>query len=289
MSDDNSISLVNLGKLSKPANTLILKISEALGGIFKPWQIERVAEAEAKASLIRAKTDLQITDLHRRAMHRFVEEEARKQFNIESITEKAMPLLKENSDPSKMENDWVTNFFDKSRLVSDGEMQELWSKVLAGEANSPGSFSKRTVNLVSELEKKDAEAFVSLCRFAWDVGGFMPLVFDSKAEIYQKHGINFSSLTHLESIGLIKYNSLTGFVSGGLPDLFAVSYCGKPLHLSMKNQQKKELPVGHVLLTSAGRELATICIAHGIPEFYDYVSDRWKDFLPESESQKPTA
>jgi hypothetical protein len=281
MSDDKSISLVNLGKLSKPANTLIEKVSSAVGGIFEPWQIERVAKAEAKAALIRADTEIKITDLHRRAMHRFVEEEAIRQRNMESITEKALPQLQEQSDPSKMHDDWVTNFFDKSRIVSDSEMQELWAKVLAGEANAPGSYSKRTVNFLSDLDKRDAELFQSLCRFGWFVGKFMPLIFDAQADIYQKHGINFEALTHLDSIGLIQFNNLTGFVRMGFHDAFAVAYCGKPLALSMENQKEKKLPLGHVLLTSVGGELARVCVAHGIPDFYEYVKDKWKKYLPQ--------
>ncbi len=42
-------SLVNIGELSKPATVLIEKISDAVGGIAKPWQIRRVqrrSEAE---------------------------------------------------------------------------------------------------------------------------------------------------------------------------------------------------------------------------------------------------
>jgi len=90
MSDDKSISLVNLGKLSKPADTLIQKVSSAVGGIFEPWQIKRAAKAEAEANLIKADSEIKITDLHRRAMHRFVEEEANRQENMETITEKAI-------------------------------------------------------------------------------------------------------------------------------------------------------------------------------------------------------
>jgi hypothetical protein len=36
-------SEVNLGELSKPADTLIKKVSSAVGGVFEPWQIKRVA------------------------------------------------------------------------------------------------------------------------------------------------------------------------------------------------------------------------------------------------------
>ena len=35
-----------------------------------------------------------------------------------------------------MEEDWIANFFDKCRIVSDSEMQSLWARVLAGEANA---------------------------------------------------------------------------------------------------------------------------------------------------------
>lgn len=58
MSDDKSTSLVNLGDLSKPANTLIEKVSSAIGGIFEPWQIKRVAKAEAEAGLIKQRQKL---------------------------------------------------------------------------------------------------------------------------------------------------------------------------------------------------------------------------------------
>ncbi len=40
-------SLVNIGELSKPATVLVEKISDAVGGIAKPWQIRRIAKAEA--------------------------------------------------------------------------------------------------------------------------------------------------------------------------------------------------------------------------------------------------
>ena len=139
--------MANIGDLTKPATVLIEKISDAVGGIFKPYQMVRVARAEAEAERIRAEAQIQITDLQRRAMYRFLQEEANKQAHIEEITRRALPLLEENATPENVANDWITNFFDKSRIVSDDQMQELWSRVLAGEANSPGAFSRRTVNL----------------------------------------------------------------------------------------------------------------------------------------------
>lgn len=93
MPQGTSNALVNLGDLSKPADTLIKKVSKAVCGVFAPYQIKRVAKAEAEATIIRAQTEIQVTDLHRRAMHRFIEEEAQRQANIEQITGKALPQL----------------------------------------------------------------------------------------------------------------------------------------------------------------------------------------------------
>lgn len=59
----NENPLAKLGDLSKPATTLIEKISEAVGGVFKPYQIVRVAKAEAEADRIRAESQIQVTDL----------------------------------------------------------------------------------------------------------------------------------------------------------------------------------------------------------------------------------
>ncbi len=281
MSDDKSVSLVNFGELSKPADTLIKKVSHAVGGMFAPWQIKRMAKAEAEVSLIRAKSEIEITDLHRRAMHRFVEEEANRQENMETITEKALSQLKEGSDPSRMEDDWVTNFFDKSRIISDSDMQDLWASVLAGEANSPGTYSKRTVNFLGDLDKTDAELFQALCSFGWFVPDLQALIFDAKASIYNDKGINFMTLTHLDSIGLIRFDSLSGFERLELPKTFSLMYYGELLNFTMGLEKDNKLPIGHVLLTQVGRELATVCKAQVVEGFFDYVKEKWKQYLPE--------
>ncbi len=145
----NDLNLINLGKLTKPADTLVKKVSNAVGGLFASPQIKRIAKAEAEAALIKAQSEIAITDLHRRAVHRWIEEEATQQKNMEDITAKALPQLNANANPDSIEDDWLVNFFDKSRIVSDDEMQGLWSRVLAGEANAPGTYSRRTVNFRS--------------------------------------------------------------------------------------------------------------------------------------------
>jgi Protein of unknown function (DUF2806) len=275
MGDENSI--VKLGDLTKPATVLIEKISDAVGGVFKPYQIVRVAKAEVEAELIRADAQIQITDLHRRAMHRFVEEEAMHQLNIESITNLALPSLTEKASPQGMENDWVTNLFDKCRIVSDKKMQQIWSRILAGEANDPGTFAKRTVNLIADLDKSDAELFTRLCGFGWMLNeDFCPLVLDYRqADPYNIKGIDRMSLMNLEELGLIQFNGISVWSIGELPKNLTVFYFGSPLELMLPLDNDNKLSIGSVLLTRAGEQLASVCGATPINGFFEYVYDKW--------------
>ena len=275
--------LINVGNLTKPADTLVKKISNAVGDFFEPRQIIRVAEAKAEAAKIEAQSEIEITDLHRRAARRWIGEEAQHQRNMESITAKALPQLNETATPSSIEDDWIVNFFEKSRIVSDNEMQELWSRVLAREANGPGTYSKRTVNFLSDLDKGEAALFTKFCGFVFVIGSLVPLVFDVQAEIYNNHGIDFGALQHLESIGLVKFEPLTSFLQQDVPKRFTVHYYGRPLNLEMSKDAGNKLNIGKTLLTRTGNELAPICRSKPIDGFLEYVKDQWKHYLPTSE------
>ena len=268
-------SLINLGDISKPATVLIEKISDAVGGYFKPYQIKRVAKAEAEVELIEAEAQIQVSDLQRRAVNRFIAEESKKQENIETIAGEAIPLLEDNSKPENMEEDWITNFFDKCRIVSDNEMQILWSKVLACEANSPGSFSKRTVNFLGSLDKSDAELFTSLCGFGWFVGGVVPLIYGVNDPIYNDVGINFSSLKHLDEIGLISFDNIGGFKLLGFNKHARISYYGQPIILEFPKEKENELQTGKVLLSKIGQQLTHICGPLPVDGFIEYVVKEW--------------
>lgn len=271
---NNENPLTKLGDITKPATVLIEKISDALGGVFKPYQIIRVAKAEAEANLIHTESQIQITDLNRRALNRFIEEEAKRQTNIESITLNALPLLQDKSNPQNIEDDWITNFFDKSRIISDKNMQNLWSRVLAGEANTPGTFAKRTVNLLADLDKDDAILFTRLCGFSWVIDTHYPLIFDEVASIYNDQGINFGSLSHLESLGFLQFNT-SGLKYLELGKVITIYYHGQPVTLTFPKGSGNELKIGKVLLTRAGQQLAPVCSPTPVEGYLEYVKKMW--------------
>jgi uncharacterized protein DUF2806 len=268
-------ALINLGELSKPATVLVERVSDAVGGLFKPYQIKRLARAEADAALIRASGEIEVTDLQRRALQRVLHEEAQRQQNIEQITRLALPDVASDASPGQIDPDWLTHFFDRGRLVSDAEMQTLWGRLLAGEANKPGAFGRRTIDMVSTFDKEDARLFTTLCTFGWVIGNVVPLVFDVQAEVYNKVGVNFNSLTHLDSIGLVRFENLTGFVRQRLPKDLDVSYYGRRAHLEFQAVENN-LNIGTVLLTVAGQQLTPISGSRPVDGFYDYVCGFWE-------------
>lgn len=274
MSDGTS--LINLGDLTKPATVLIEKIADATGVLYEPRRIRKRAKAEAEADLIKAEARIEITDLQRRALTRFVQEEGKKQQNIEDITEEALPLLTENSTPENIEDDWIANFFDKCRIVSDKEMQTLWSKVLAGESNQPNSFFKRTVNFLASLDKSDAEFFTILCGFACFYGNVQPLIYDQQNPIYKSLGINFGVLKHLDTIGLISFDSLSGYQRTDKFKEIFLHYYDEPIVIEFETEKEEySLQIGRVLLTQTGQQLAGICDCKPVDGFIEYIVEKW--------------
>ncbi len=274
----SDFSLIKIdGELSRPATILIEKVSDAIGGIFKPIQIERVAKAEAKAKLIETNTKIEISELEQRALIRMVREEGKKQENIENITAKALTYLTEDAKPENIEDDWLANFFDKSRLTSDEQMQEIWAKILAGEAKKSCTYSKRTIDLVSTLDKSDAELFTNLCSFIWVLEN-KPLIYDVNADIYQRVNINFGTMTHLQDIGLVNFNNLTGYILAKLEKTLHLTGDGVHIALEMPNNENNTLNIGKVLLTKAGEQLLSVVDSKPSEEFKQYVIAKWTEF-----------
>ena len=91
---DNPI--MNIGDLAKPATALIEKIADAGYILYEPRHIREVSKADAAE--IEAKSQIEITNLHRRAAFCWIEEEAQHQKNIEDTTTKTISQLDEDAE-----------------------------------------------------------------------------------------------------------------------------------------------------------------------------------------------
>lgn len=162
---DNPLKIIGevLKPLEKPAIALIEKIASAGYILYEPHHIKAIAKAQAKAAKIEAESEIEVNDVHRRAVIRWIEEEAQHQKNIEDITTKSINKLNEDANPDVMNNDWITKFFDKCRLVSDDKMQDLWANILSGEANKVGSYSPKALTIMADMDQKIATLFNTFC------------------------------------------------------------------------------------------------------------------------------
>jgi hypothetical protein len=278
MSGDNPSMNINVaGDWSKPVIVFVEKISAAIGGYAKPFQIKRVAQAKADAAKIAAVAQIEVAELQQRALHRFAAEQTKMQDNIEAITRKALPGISDQAKTEIVEDDWITNFFDKCRIISDAEMQSLWARVLTGEANAPGTFSKRTVNFLASLDKADATFITSFYGFCWMIDGLVPLILDVTAPIYNYHRIDFDALRHLESIELVTFEPLAGYTKHRFPRRASVHYYGTPFFIDFSSDDvmSNKIDIGKTMLTSIGHQLAPISGSQAIPGFTDYVLDKW--------------
>ena len=205
-----------------------------------------------------------------------VTQAAYEQINIESILSKAVPMLKDAGRPKDIQQDWIMHFIDQSKLVSDDEMQSLWASILAGETNTPGRFSKRTINSLASLDKSDAELFLRFYSFNWNMGSIQPLVFDLDAPIYKTKGITYGELSHLETIGLIRFNNLQGFLRNQLKKRQTLEYHGELLALELPKETDNELQVGSVVLSNVGEQLASILHPESVDGFVKYVTEYYE-------------
>lgn len=277
------------GDFGKPLDRFICKISDAIGFFFEPAKIRRIAQAQADAKIIDARAEaaadeiaaeahIKITERQRRAAMRLIKEEDRKQANMEAIAMKAIPYVGENAASEKLESDWVSEVFESCRNVSDQQMQDLWARLLAGEANAPGAFSRQTLRVLSAMDHRDAAAFRAVCSFAWRIDG-TPLLFIKSTEkkSFTDAGANFDSMTHLQEIGLVTFDPLAGYVEKREETpTFIAEYGGMAYKFKFKNGIGGRLELGQALFSRAGRELCAISDATPNEEFRQDIISSWK-------------
>jgi hypothetical protein len=273
MADGNS--LINFGDLSKPATVLIEKVSNAIGTIFEPYQIKRIALAEAEALKIKTLAHINVTELEQRALERFVKQETRKQQNIENITAGVISQLPPDANVEKLDEDWVAYFFSKCDTVSDKDMQSLWSRLLLGEAMVPTTYSRRTIDFVSSIDKDDAALFSTFCQFVWLIEEPTPIIYNRHSEIYAQQGISFAKLKHLDAIGLISFDHVNAYIKTDLNKHLPAIYFDKSETLEFPYNSGNVLTIGSVIFTKIGKELFPICGASPNQEFYKFVVQKW--------------
>ena len=309
------------GDIASIATKLLDMIANSTGIILEPWRLRNKAKAEADGMIIIEEAKLKIKRMHQqfaleptetqlRGLESRAREEGIKQENMESIFMKALPDLEEDAQPGNLSNEWLLEFFEKCRNVTTDDMQDLWARLLSGEVNNPGSYSKRTLHLLKSMTSQEAEDFQFLCQYVWQVGNERPLLIYKDIQypsgplgryyIWTLQGKFFlltQQLNQFANIGLLQFDKQDEIQALISTPVCHVSYQDRilpmrsradtklnnlpaALYLSSEQVDKEallaNLNVGHVALTEAGSEIYNILRPTFNEGFYLKAIERWK-------------
>jgi hypothetical protein len=112
-------------------------------------------------------TDPETLALRQRSLTRNVAKELIAQYCLEGVVAAAAEeAAKLTSVPDeKPDTTWALRFLGYAEGMADPYLQELWGKVLTGEIKQPGSYSLRTLDVLSAMTQKEAQRFVAACQY----------------------------------------------------------------------------------------------------------------------------
>ena len=198
----------------KPLEKLIEVVSNAIGTLYEPRQLVRIARAEAEAERIKAiegaKTEALLVNNEERYAElsavekRIVAKESKRQNNINNVVAVAAQSLKEEEGVSSepVNPDWATRFFDITQDISDETMQDLWGRILAGEVKRPKSYSLRTLDVLKNITREEAELFEKAAQYVLYDGSYYLYHFSEGKEEYCP--LEYTDIAHLIEIGLVQ-------------------------------------------------------------------------------------
>ena len=281
----DKFNLIDIGNIGEPmagiVNNFIDKISNAIGWVVTPKNIKPFL-LEANKSIINEIANREdINPLERAAIinnYRKIVKEFKNQTDIVRI---AINHLEKQDNSGEVNEEWLMYFFDIARNITDEGMKIIWGKILAGEFNSPNTYSKRFIQTLSVMDSNIASAFENLkssCFYR------KPYLFTfvyrtnkkdiKNAERYKELGITFRSLRELDSFGLIKYR---------YPNFYAIQNNGKKIIYGDKvitlTTNKKLIEVGNVSLTDVGKQFCKITDPKYDDRILDICIDAWKTLV----------
>lgn len=229
----NKPEIKDLLGLAEPATKLIEIVSGAIGTIYEPRKIKKLADAEAyriqkltttvqetnfngEIEFLDGKIKINSNNVNDIEIKSLIVNEVKRLFNenenIKRIADFAYNELEnDNIELSEdIDEDWKNNFFDKSKKIYSEDLQFIFGKILAGEIRQPGTYSKRLLNILSNLSQKEATLFNKISKYVLKDSNNSFIISDR--EILSRFDITIEDIIDLEEAGLINSNPLN--VSG---------------------------------------------------------------------------
>jgi hypothetical protein len=202
------------------------------------------------------KTNPEAHGLLDRARIRNVTKELNGQVCLEGVIAAATQELAELTSVPDQKPDptFTMRLLGYAEGMADPYLQELWGRVLAGEIKQPGSYSLRTLDVLSAMTQTEAKRFVAACQYiVWT-----PYVRFIPRDITFLRGSAFAlrDFSELAEIGLFQETevSLTPFQAGY--DVYLFGFSDAALAV-IKAQPPPSIEPGLSMwvLTKSGRDL----------------------------------
>jgi len=120
-----------------------------------PMRIRRVAAVEAEARQIRTQAEIEREQRLADARYRLEATELRRQKSL-----KAIAAIQMQRSPAAQwvfpDEDWLAELVETCKDTSHPTLQDIWARLLAGELETPGRCSTRTLRLVKGLSVDEA-------------------------------------------------------------------------------------------------------------------------------------
>lgn len=244
---------INL-KLGKVGKLLVEKIAGAIGILYDSHGVKEGDRIFSKMMVEKIMQDESLTAEEKALVWNEYKYNIKKNKNRKDILEKTQPHLKESANPSEMSDDWILDYWEKIGKIVMEEFQELWARLLAEEANYPGTVSKRLLHNMFLMSKQDVENFMNLTRFCFfDKKEDMvhPIIFIKEDSVaYAGTRVTTEVLRELEQFSLIEVDYATGFSFHNKKELMYTNH-----YIELKAPR---IFVGNVRLTADGQKLFKI-------------------------------
>ena len=137
-------------------------------------------------------------------------------------------------------------------------LQNLWAKILAGEVAQPSTFSLKTIDVMRNLSKKDAELFIKMCSHSF-MSSTTNYFFPVEDEFMQAVGIQYEDIMKLSELGLM-FNTGTISLNFDIDKEPVLLVHNKKLimMISSTSGNTEKVRIGQYPLTGVGKELLTL-------------------------------
>ena len=122
----------------------------------------------------------------------------------------------QSNQNQKYDFDWFMRFYDIVGNISDGEMQALWARILAGELHQKGTYSLQLLDILKNFTQKQAELVNRVCShcFMSEDKAFIP----NDQEYSKFVGITYQDILDLDGLGLMNSSGIISLSANVKPD-----------------------------------------------------------------------